>query len=63
MRKLAENIEDAVLPPTMGSVLDEVVGPHVMTMLRSQPDARHVRQPQPAGAREPQSNGVDEAPS
>ena len=64
MRKLAEDIEHAVLPPTMGSHLDEVVGPHVMAMLRSQAEMHdtsvsHSRR----GASQPQSNGVDEAPS
>lgn len=35
----------------MRAVLDEVVGPHVIAMLRAQPDARPVVQPQTAAFR------------
>ena len=37
-----------ILPAVMGAVLDEVVGPDVVAVLRPQPDARSVGQPQPA---------------
>ena len=35
-------------PPVAGAILDEVVGPHMVRPLRTKPDARAVRQPQPA---------------
>jgi hypothetical protein len=46
MRELVEDIEHAILPSIMRTVLDEVVGPHVIAMLRSQANARAIRQPQ-----------------
>jgi hypothetical protein len=46
VRELVEDIEHAILPPIMRAMLDEVVGPHVIAMLRSQADARTIRQPQ-----------------
>ena len=52
-RELVDHIEPAELSPLMGAVLDEVVGPHVVRMLRAQPDARAVRQPEPAALRLP----------
>ena len=39
-RQLVEDIEDAILPPIMRAMLDEVVGPYVVAMLRPQADAR-----------------------
>jgi hypothetical protein len=48
MRELVEDIEHAILPPIMRAMLDEVVGPHVIAMLRPQADARTIRQPQAA---------------
>ena len=35
-------------PSVVGAVLDEVVGPDVVRALRPQPDARSVREPEPA---------------
>ena len=51
MRKLVEHIEHAVLSPIMRAILDEVVGPHVIAIFRSQADARSVRQPKAAALR------------
>ena len=48
MRELVDHVEHAVLPPVMGSVLDEVVGPDVVTVFRPQSDARPVIEPQTA---------------
>src|SRR5262249_17126040 len=39
------------LRPSWGAVLDKVVGPDVIAVLRPQPDARSVRQPKPAALR------------
>jgi hypothetical protein len=50
VRELVEHIEHAELPAIMRAILDEVVGPHVIAMLRAQADARAVRQP--AGRRQ-----------
>src|SRR5262245_9803182 len=36
------------LRPVMGAVLDEVIGPDMIALLRPQPNARSVGQPQPA---------------
>ena len=38
--ELVDDVEHAVLPAIVGAVLDEVVGPDVIGMLRPQPDAR-----------------------
>jgi hypothetical protein len=46
--ELVEDVEHPVLPPVMGPVLDKVVGPDVVGVLGSQPDAGPVRQPEPA---------------
>ena len=48
VRELVDHVEHAILPSVVRAILDEVVGPHVIAMLRPQPDARAVRQPQPA---------------
>ena len=48
MRELVDDVEHAVFPSVVRAILDEVVGPHVIAMLGPQPDARAVRQPQPA---------------
>ena len=47
-RVLVDDVEHPELPPVMGAVLDEVVGPDVVRMLGPQPDAGAVRQPEPA---------------
>ena len=46
--ELVDDVEHAELAAVMGAVLDEVVGPDMVGMLRPQPDARAVVQPQPA---------------
>jgi len=51
VRELVQDVEHAILPSIMGAVLDEVVGPHVIAMLRPQADARAIRQPQTAAFR------------
>ncbi len=48
VRELVEDVEHAVLPSLMGAVLDEVVGPDVVRVFGPQPQARAVRQPEPA---------------
>jgi hypothetical protein len=45
--KLVDDVEHAVLPSLVGAVLNEVVGPDVIGMLRPQPDARSIGEPQP----------------
>jgi hypothetical protein len=46
--ELVEHVEDSILASIVGSVLEEVVGPDVIAVLRPQSDARSVRQPKPA---------------
>ena len=48
MGELVEHVEHAILASVVGAVLDEVVGPDVIALLRPQPDARSVGQPEPA---------------
>src|SRR4051812_33130581 len=43
-----DDVEHAVLPSVVGAVLDEVVGPDMVRVLRPQPQARAVAQPEPA---------------
>ena len=43
-----DGVEHAELPAIVGAVLDEVVGPDVIALLRPQPDARSVGEPMPA---------------
>jgi len=47
MGELVDDVEHAVLPPVMGPILDEVVGPDVIAVLRPKTDARSVIEPQP----------------
>ena len=51
--ELVDDVEHAELPPVVGPVLDEVVGPDVVRVLRPQTDARSVVQPEPALLRLP----------
>ena len=37
--KLIDDIQHPILPPIMGAVLDKVIGPDVIRVLRPQPDA------------------------
>ena len=46
--ELVEHVEHSILASIVGAVLDEVVGPDVIAVLRPQSDARSVRQPKPA---------------
>ena len=48
MGELVDHIEHAVLPALVGTVLDEVVGPDMIAVLGSEPDAGSVGEPQPA---------------
>jgi hypothetical protein len=45
--ELVDQIEHAVLPSVVGSVLDEVIGPDMVRMLRPQTDTAPVVQPEP----------------
>lgn len=45
-RELVQDAQHSVLPPVMGTILDEVVSPDVVWPLGPQPDAQPVRQPQ-----------------
>ena len=51
MGKLVEHVEHPIPASIVGAVLDKVVGPDVIAVLRPQPDARSVRQPEPAALR------------
>src|SRR5690606_22738322 len=46
--ELVDDVEHAELPATVGPTLDEVVGPDMVGVLGSKPDARSVIQPEPA---------------
>ena len=48
MRELVDHVEHPIFPSIMRAILDEVVGPHVIAVLRPQADARTISQPQPA---------------
>jgi hypothetical protein len=45
MRELINDIEHPVFSPIMRAVFDEVVAPHVIAVLRPEPDARTVGEP------------------
>ena len=53
MRELVDDVQHAVLPPFVGAVLDEVIGPDMVRPLGAQSHARAVRQPEPATFRLP----------
>ena len=46
--ELVDQCHQAKLSPVMGLRLDEVVAPHMIAMLRPQPDARSVVEPESA---------------
>src|SRR5262249_17760169 len=48
MAELVEHVEHPVLASLVGAVLDKVVGPDMIALLRTQPNARSVGQPEPA---------------
>src|SRR5207237_10205831 len=48
MGKLVEHVEHPILASVMGAVLDEVIGPDMIALLRAQPHARSIGQPEPA---------------
>jgi len=45
--ELVDDVEHAILPPVVGAIFDEVVGPDVVGMLRPETDARAVIEPEP----------------
>jgi hypothetical protein len=47
MAELVEHVEHPILASIMGAVLDKVVGPDMIAVLRAQPNARSVGQPEP----------------
>ena len=46
--ELVDDVEHPIPASIVGAVLDEVVGPDMIAVLRPQPDARSVGQPEPA---------------
>jgi hypothetical protein len=48
MAELVEHVEHPIPTSVMGAVLDKVVGPDMIAVLRPQADARSVGQPEPA---------------
>ena len=48
MGELVEHVEHPILASVMGAVLDKVVGPDMIALLRPQPNARSVGQPESA---------------
>lgn len=46
VRELVDHVEHSIFPSIVRSILDEVVGPHVIAMFRAQSNARAVCQPQ-----------------
>jgi hypothetical protein len=48
MAELVEHVEHPILASIVGAVLDEVIGPDMIALLRPQPNARSVGQPEPA---------------
>ena len=48
VRELVDHVEHPVLPSVVRAIFDEVVRPHVIAMLRPEPEARAISQPKPA---------------
>ena len=48
VRELVDHVEHPVLPSIVRAIFDEVVRPHVIAMLRPEPEARAISQPKPA---------------
>src|SRR5216684_2956992 len=48
MGELVEHVEHPILATIVGAILDEVIGPDMIALLRPQPNARSVGQPEPA---------------
>ena len=46
--ELINHVEHSIFPSIVGAILDKVVGPDVITVLGTQPDAGSIRQPKPA---------------
>src|SRR5262245_12308730 len=46
--ELVEHVEHPILASIVGAILDEVIGPDMIALLRPQPNARSVGQPEPA---------------
>jgi hypothetical protein len=51
MGELVEQVEHPILASIVGAVLDKVVGPNMSAVLRPEPNARSVGQPEPAALR------------
>ena len=49
MGELVEHVKHPVLASLVGAVLDKVVGPNMIALLRPQPNARSVGQPERLG--------------
>jgi hypothetical protein len=47
MAELVEHVEHPILATIVGAVLDKVVGPDMIALLRAQPNARSIGQPEP----------------
>jgi hypothetical protein len=56
MGELVDNVEHADPAPVVGAVLDEVVGPDMIAVLGSEPDAGAVSQPEATTLRLPGGN-------
>jgi hypothetical protein len=48
MSEFVEHVEHSILASIVGPILDEVIGPDMIALLRPQPNARSVGQPEPA---------------
>jgi hypothetical protein len=48
MAELVKHVEHPILASIVGTVLDKAVGPDMIAVLRPQPNARSVGQPEPA---------------
>jgi hypothetical protein len=46
--ELVEHVEHPVPATIVGAILDEVIGPDMIALLRPQPNARSIGQPEPA---------------
>jgi hypothetical protein len=47
MAELVKHVEHPILASIVGAVLDEAIGPDMIAVLRPQPNARSVGQPEP----------------
>jgi hypothetical protein len=63
MGELVEHVEHPILASIVGTVLDKVVGPDMIAVLRPQPNARSVGQPEPAALQHENAGYPARAPS